>query len=180
LTLAYHVALSVVVERSYSMAALWLERLSFDERERRHGCEFVAKTCVLLRRSSCDPRAARGTAGGKMQLSARILLGLISLCVASCAPPVSEIGPIFRYPAPVFGRSCEELADARARLTQKVIFATLYQDSLYQADRTTTLGIPTPLGAPFEENREVELGLLKGELVQLNAKIREKHCDASK
>lgn len=115
-----------------------------------------------------------------MRLFARLLLGFASMCVASCAPPVSEIGPIFLDPPPDFGRNCEELAAARASLTEKAVFATLYQDTLYQADRTRTLGIPTPLGTPFEESKEVKLGLLKGELVQLEEKIREKHCDASR
>lgn len=114
-----------------------------------------------------------------MRLSACVLLGFASVCVASCAPPTSEIGPIFVYPPPYFGGSCEQLAAARASLAEKAVFATLYQDSLYQADRTRTLGVPTPLGTPFEESKEVKLGLLKGELIQLEEKIREKHCDAS-
>jgi hypothetical protein len=114
-----------------------------------------------------------------MRLFSRLLLGPALLCSASCAPPVSQVGPIFAYPPPDFGRSCEELAAARANLTRKLIFASLYQDAQYRADQATTLGIPTPLGSPFEENREFELGLLKGQLVQVDNKIQERHCDAS-
>jgi hypothetical protein len=103
-----------------------------------------------------------------------------ALCLASCSPPVSAIGPIFVYPPPEFGRTCEELAIARTRLTQRLIFVNLYQDTLYRADQTTTLGIPTPLGTPFEESREFELGVLKGELVQIDGRLRESRCAVSK
>lgn len=104
----------------------------------------------------------------------------VVLCLASCSPPVSAIGPIFVYPPPEFGRTCEELAIVRTRLTQRIIFVTLYQDTLYRADQTTTLGIPTPLGTPFEDSRAFELGVLKGELIEIDGRLRESHCPVSK
>lgn len=102
------------------------------------------------------------------------------LCLAGCAPPVSEIGPIFVYPPPDFGRTCEELAITRSRLTQRLIFTNLYQDNLYRADQTTTLGIPTPLGSPFEDSHAFQLGVLKGELLQIDGRIHERRCDLSR
>lgn len=102
------------------------------------------------------------------------------LCLAGCSPPVSEIGPIFVYPPPDFGRTCEELAVTRSRLTQRLIFTNLYQDNLYRADQTTTLGIPTPLGSPFEDSHAFQLGVLKGELIQIDGRISESRCDLSR
>jgi hypothetical protein len=114
-----------------------------------------------------------------MRKFSRLLLGPAALFLASCAPPAAQVPPIFIQPPLDYGRTCERLAAKRARLTERVIFASLRQDSLYRADRERTLGIPTPLGTPFEENRELELGLLKGELVQINERIRESRCNPS-
>lgn len=113
-----------------------------------------------------------------MRLPAGIFLGFSLLSLASCAPPASQVAPIFVVPPPFFGRSCEQLAASRARLTNLVLLATLRQNTLSKADQTRTLGIPTPLGTPFEENREFELGVLKGQLIQLEDIIRREGCEA--
>jgi hypothetical protein len=121
---------------------------------------------------------SRIVSGGNMRLIPLLSLGAALSSLAACAPPVSQVGPIYAYPPREFGRTCEELATARARVTRRLIFANLYQDQLYKDDQTRTLGIPTPLGSPFEENRAAELGWLKGELVQINKRIRETRCEA--
>jgi hypothetical protein len=96
-----------------------------------------------------------------MRLTTCLLIAALAPTLAGCAPPAAQVPPIFTWPPPDYGRSCEELAAARARLTDRLLFASLRQNSISQADRTRTLGIPTPFGTPFEENQEFDLGVLK-------------------
>jgi len=114
-----------------------------------------------------------------MKIETAILWGGCALLLSACAPRASEVAPIFAAQTRDFGHDCEALAAARARVTSRLVFASLRQNDMSDADRARTLGFPTPLGTLFEENREFELGRLKGDLVEINQQILGNKCEAS-
>jgi hypothetical protein len=108
---------------------------------------------------------------------ARILaaLGLAAALVA-CARPAREIEPAPSDPSLFMGESCSQLVAERGRRSEALIFAGMAQDQLSDEDRIRTLGAPTPLGTPFEDDREPEVARLKGELRAINAQMIAMKC----
>jgi hypothetical protein len=78
------------------------------------------------------------------------------------------------YPDP--NASCDRLVRERALRSQRLIFLGLHQDQLASDDRTRTLGLPTPLGTPFEPDYEIEIARLKGEIGAITREMIAKRC----
>jgi hypothetical protein len=101
-------------------------------------------------------------------------LGLAMLC--ACARATREIAPAIVDPTMFEGQSCIQLAYERARRSKALIFTGMAQDQVSEDDSTRTLGIPTPMGSVFEDDREPEIARLKGELHAVNARMRAMGC----
>jgi hypothetical protein len=99
-----------------------------------------------------------------------------ALGLAACAKSTHDIEPAPVDPALFVGADCAQLVARRARISQALIFAGSAQDQIAADDRTRTLGVPTPMGTPFELDREPEVARLKGELHAVNAQMDLQRC----
>jgi hypothetical protein len=106
--------------------------------------------------------------------SAALLLSLFSL--AACMRPSRDIEPVFVDPNYFAGATCRQLILKRARTLRALIFSGLTQDQYYRDDRTRTFGVPTPMATIFEESREGEISVIKGELMALNEQLWRMNC----
>ncbi|PWB94369.1 hypothetical protein [Methylosinus sporium] len=96
--------------------------------------------------------------------------------LAACAKPTREIEPAPVDPGLFIGADCPQLVARRARIAQALIFAGSAQDQLAADDRTRTFGVPTPMGTPFDADREPQIARLKGELHAVNAQMDAQRC----
>ncbi len=96
--------------------------------------------------------------------------------LSGCARAARDIEPI--YPnAPIFtGMDCGQLFASRATLQEELVFANLRQDQIHASDYTRALGVPMAFGTVFEGNDEERIGLLKGDLIALDAEILRTRC----
>ncbi|WP_245258394.1 hypothetical protein [Methylosinus sp. LW4] len=99
-----------------------------------------------------------------------------ALGLSACAKTTLEIEPAPVDPALFVGVDCAQLVARRARISQALIFAGSAQDQLAADDRTRTLGVPTPMGTPFDDDREPQIARLKGELHAVNAQMDAQRC----
>lgn len=99
-----------------------------------------------------------------------------ALGLSACAKTTLEIEPAPVDPALFVGADCAQLVARRARISQALIFAGSAQDQLAADDRTRTLGVPTPMGTPFDDDREPQIARLKGELHAVNAQMDAQRC----
>ncbi len=74
--------------------------------------------------------------------------------------------------------TCRQLSLMHAKAMRSLVYAELMQDQRYAEDRTRTFGVPTPFATLFEENREAEVALLKGETLALAAQLEQARCMA--
>jgi hypothetical protein len=110
-------------------------------------------------------------------LSRRAAVALAAaLGLSACAKTTLEIEPAPVDPALFVGADCPHLVARRARISQALIFAGSAQDQLAADDRTRTLGVPTPMGTPFDDDREPQIARLKGELHAVNAQMDAQRC----
>lgn len=120
------------------------------------------ESCPATRAASPLRRMAKATA-----------LAAAALGVSACmAKRPSEIEPASVDPTAYAELDCTRLVERRARIAQSLIFASLAQDHLADADKVRTLGVPTPMGSAFEDDREAEVARLKGELRAIDARLR--------
>ncbi|WP_245267234.1 hypothetical protein [Methylosinus sp. LW3] len=113
-------------------------------------------TCILPRRAVLALAAALG--------------------LSACAKTAWDIEPAPVDPALFVGTDCAHLVARRARISQALIFAGSAQDQLAADDRMRTLGVPTPMGTPFGDDREPQIARLKGELHAINAQMDAQRC----
>jgi len=104
----------------------------------------------------------------------RILLSAFAL--SGCARATRDIEPICTD-TPVFaGMGCGQLFLKRATLQEELVFDGLRQDQIHSDDYTRILGVPMLFGTVFEGNDEEKIGLLKGEMIALDAEILRTRC----
>ncbi len=99
-----------------------------------------------------------------------------ALGLSACAKTTRDIEPAPVDPALFAGADCAQLMARRARISQTLIFSGSAQDQIAADDRTRTLGVPTPMGTPFDSDREPEIARLKGELHAVNAQMDTQRC----
>ena len=99
-----------------------------------------------------------------------------ALGLSACAKTTLDIEPAPVDPALFAGADCAQLVARRARIAQALIFAGSAQDQLAADDRMRTLGVPTPMGTPFDDDREPQIARLKGELHAVNAQMDAQRC----
>ncbi|OAI29620.1 hypothetical protein A1351_10660 [Methylosinus sp. R-45379] len=110
-------------------------------------------------------------------LPRRAVLALAAaLGLSACAKTTWDIEPAPVDPALFVGTDCAHLVARRARISQALIFAGSAQDQLAADDRMRTLGVPTPMGTPFGDDREPQIARLKGELHAVNAQMDAQRC----
>jgi len=106
----------------------------------------------------------------------RAAFAAMGLLLSSCARTMREIPPApgAIYPDP--HASCARLVAERARRTTRLVIVGLHQDQLAADDRARVLGVPTPLGTPFEEDMTPEVARLKGEIGAITQEMIRKNC----
>lgn len=109
-------------------------------------------------------------------LTARCVALALLFSLGACAKQTREIQPAIVDPTLFYGLSCSELVAARAKRSTALIFTASAQDQLAADDKVRTLGIPTPMGTLFEEDREADVARLKGELRAATAQMKAMNC----
>jgi hypothetical protein len=114
-----------------------------------------------------------------MRQPARATLALLILFgLSACAKGHGEIAP---EPIPPFAyeqATCRQLSLMQAKTARALIFSSIVQDQRQAEDHTRIFGVPTPMAAIFEENREAEVARLKGESLALAAQLKRAGCVA--
>jgi hypothetical protein len=111
----------------------------------------------------------------------KIVAGFLSLALASCASHASSVEPRYVSPTVYENWSCKQLEDERQRLSSEARRIAGLQDENADAD-AAMMGVglilfwPALIGLAATEDREEELGRLKGEYNAADQAARHKTC----